>query len=181
MVSRLDPQKGVDLLTAAFRRLRDAPWQAVVLGTGMPKLERALRRLEKEFPDRFHVEISYDAGLARQIYAGADLLLMPSRYEPCGLAQMIGMRYGCLPIVSAVGGFRDTVVDGETGFVMGIPTAARLASTAKRAMDVFADRPRWTQMQATAMAQDFSWTVSARKYFELYRSLLLHESPSPTL
>ena len=112
MVSRLDPQKGTDLLAAALRRLRDLEWQVVVLGTGMPRLERSLKRLEEEFPNRFRAELRYDAGLARQIYGGADAFLMPSRYEPCGLAQMLAMRYGCLPIVSAVGGLKDTVVAG---------------------------------------------------------------------
>jgi len=177
VVSRLDPQKGIDLLAAAFRRLRHLPWQAVVLGTGMPRLERSLKRLEMEFPDRFRAEIGYDAGLARQIYAGVDILIMPSRYEPCGLAQMIAMRYGCLPLVSAVGGLRDTVVDAETGFVMGAPTAARLASTAKRAIQLLQDKPEWARMQVAAMTQEFSWAASSRKYLDLYQSLLLQAVP----
>ena len=172
IVSRLDPQKGTDLLASGFRRLREHPWQVVVLGAGMRRLESALKRLESEFPDRVRAEFGYDARLARQIYAGADILLMPSRYEPCGLAQLVAMRYGCLPIVNAVGGLRDTVIDGETGFVIGAPTSARLASGMKRAMRVWADKPQWAGMQLAAMAQDFSWAASARRYFELYRSLL---------
>jgi len=178
IVSRLDPQKGVDLVAPALRRLRDLDWQLVVLGTGMPRLERALKRLEQEFQGRIRVDIRYDAGLARQIYAGADALLMPSRYEPCGLAQMIAMRYGCLPIVSAVGGLRDTVVDGETGFVIGAPTAARLASGLKRSMRLLADKLQWVKMQQAAMTQDFSWAASARKYFELYQRLVAQAAPN---
>jgi starch synthase len=178
VVSRLDPQKGIDLLGPALRRLRDKSWQAVVLGSGMPRVERALQRLEREFPQQLRVELRYDPGLARQIYAGADLLLMPSRYEPCGLAQMIAMRYGCIPIVSAVGGLRDTVTDGENGFVMGVPTAARLAAATQRAMRLLADKPAWASMQRAAMAQDHSWVASARQYLELYQRLLLQSAPS---
>lgn len=180
VVSRLDPQKGIDLIVPALRRLRDLAWQVVFLGTGMPRLERALKRLEHEFPGRARAEIAYDAGLARQIYAGADLLLMPSRYEPCGLAQMIAMRYGCLPLVNAVGGLRDTVIDGKTGFVMDAPTTARLASTARRALGLWAEKPEWRKMQQTAMTQDFSWASSAQKYLELYRGLLSRTAPTST-
>jgi starch synthase len=97
---------------------------------------------------------------------------MPSRYEPCGLAQMIAMRYGCVPVVSAVGGLMDTVVDGEMGIVMGAPTATRLASAVSRAIKLRADMPRWSRMQRVCMSQDFSWAPSARRYFELYKSLL---------
>jgi starch synthase len=172
VVSRLDTQKGTDILGPALRRLRDQPWQLVVLGSGMPRLERLLKRIELEFPDRMRAEIRYDAGLARQIYAGADALLMPSRYEPCGLAQMMAMRYGCLPIVSAVGGLRDTVVDGKTGLVMGQPTAARLASAVCRAIGLLSRGPEWVMMQQAAMAQDFSWAASARRYFDLYQQLV---------
>lgn len=179
VVSRLDPQKGTDLLVAALRRLRDLEWQAVVLGTGMPRLERSLKRLEREFPNRFRAELRYDAGLARQIYAGADAFLMPSRYEPCGVAQMIAMRYGCLPIVSAAGGLKDTVVAGQDGFVMGSATAARLATAMRHAMQLLPDHGVWTRMQKAAMARDFSWTASAQAYFEVYQQAALNASSSP--
>jgi starch synthase len=169
VVSRLDPQKGTDLLAGALRHLRELEWQAVVLGTGMPRLERSLKRLEAEFPNRFRAELRFDAGLARQIYAGADAFLMPSRYEPCGVAQMIAMRYGCLPIVSAVGGLKDTVVAGQDGFVIGSATAARLATAMRHAMQLLPDHVVWTRMQKAAMARDFSWSASARTYFELYQ------------
>ena len=179
MVSRLDPQKGTDLLAGTLRRLRDMEWQVVVLGTGMPRLERSLKRLETEFPNRFRAELRYDAGLARQIYAGADAFLMPSRYEPCGLAQMIAMRYGCLPIVSAIGGLKDTVVAGQDGFVIGVATATRLANAMRDAMQVLPDRAVWTRMQKAAMARDSSWSASARKYFELYERTAFSALPSP--
>jgi starch synthase len=117
-------------------------------------------------------EIRYDAALARQIYAGADILLMPSRYEPCGLSQMIALRYGCVPVVSPVGGLRDTVSDGETGFVAPRPTVGRLARTIDRALAAFREPHRWSAIQFAGMSRDFSWKASAREYAELYHRLL---------
>jgi len=172
VVSRLDPQKGIDLLPPAMRRLRDQSWQIAILGTGSTAIEQSLKGLQDDFPNRVRVEIKYDAGLARQIYAGADLLLMPSRYEPCGLSQMIALRYGCVPIVSAVGGLRDTILADETGFLVSSPTAARLASAIKRALTILADAVHWRQLQEAGMSQDFSWRVSATKYVDLYQRLL---------
>jgi starch synthase len=172
LVSRMDVQKGVDLAFHALRRAKDLPWQAVILGTGDAKLEQAAARLQQALPDRVRAELRFDARLARQIYAGADLLLMPSRYEPCGLSQMIAMRYGCLPLVRAVGGLHDTVTDSETGFVFVMASTKDLLAALRRALAVYPDRSRWEKMQKAAMAQDFSWGNSAQRYFKLYRSLL---------
>ncbi len=177
VVSRMDPQKGIDLIPRALRKLSDLKWQVVLLGTGDPAVERAAQKLQTDFPDRVRVELRYDAGLARQIYAGSDMLLMPSRYEPCGLSQMIAMRYGCIPIVSAVGGLKDTVLDGETGFILPRATAVRLAARIRDALEVFPDRIRWAQMQRTGMEQDFSWAVSARHYFQLYQRVIAQLAP----
>ena len=102
---------------------------------------------------------------------------MPSRYEPCGLSQMIAMRYGCIPIVSAVGGLKDTVFQDETGFVIEKPTASRLATAIKKALTTFKDHSRWEEMQKTGMAQDFSWIVSARQYFQLYQRVMAQLTP----
>lgn len=172
VISRMDPQKGIDLVPNALRKLKDFKWQLVVLGTGDPKLEEVIRRVQVEFPDRVRSEFKYDPGLARQIYAGSDIFLMPSRYEPCGLSQMIAMRYGCIPIVSAVGGLKDTIYHNETGFIFEKPTVSRLATAIKKAFAVFGDRTRWISMQKSGMAQDFSWAVSARQYYQLYQRLL---------
>ncbi len=177
VVSRMDPQKGIDLIPRALRKLAGTSWQAVILGTGDSAVERAARKLQVDLPERVRVELTYDAGLARQIYAGADILLMPSRYEPCGLSQMIAMRYGCIPIVSAVGGLKDTVLDAETGFIIPKATATRLAAGIKRVLEVFPDRQQWSELQRTAMAQDFSWAVSARHYFQLYQRVLAQLAP----
>jgi starch synthase len=172
VVSRLDPQKGIDLLRPSLRMLREPAWQLVVLGAGSPRLERSMRRLQNDFPDRVRAEIRYDAALARQIYAGADILLMPSRYEPCGLSQMIALRYGCVPVVSPVGGLQDTVVDGETGFVAPRPTVGRLARTIDRALETFQKPQRWSTIQVAGMMRDFSWKASASEYVALYQRLL---------
>ncbi len=177
VISRMDPQKGIDLIPTALRRVRHLPWQAVILGTGLPALEDSVRAFRDEFPDRVRAEFRYDEGLARQIYAGADIFLMPSRYEPCGLSQMIAMRYGCVPIVTAVGGLKDTIFPDETGFMIEKPTATRLANAVKKALTAYADRPQWQEMQKAGMSQDFSWTVSARQYLQLYQRVIAQLSP----
>ena len=172
MVSRMDVQKGVDLAFTALKSLKRSKWQAVILGTGDPKLEEAAMKLQALFPDRIKVETRYDAGLARQIYAGADMLLMPSRYEPCGLSQMIAMRYGCVPIVRAAGGLNDTVQHGETGFVFQKAHHMSLMAAINSAFKVFANREKWQTIQRAGMAQDLSWENSAKKYLELYQSII---------
>jgi starch synthase len=172
VVSRMDPQKGIDLVLDGLRKMIDLPWQAVILGTGDPKLEESARILSEEFPERVRVEAKYDAKLARLIYAGSDIFLMPSRYEPCGLSQMIAMRYGCVPVVRAVGGLHDTVTDGETGFVFIKPRMKDFLAAVERAMEMYTDKEAWHSIQKKGMSQDFSWTKSALKYFELYRRLI---------
>ena len=172
VVSRMEQQKGIDLVITGLRKLVNQPWQAVILGTGDPKLEDLARKLAKDFPERVHFEARYDAKLARLIYAGSDIFLMPSRYEPCGLSQMIAMRYGCVPVVRAVGGLHDTVTDSETGFVFIEPKVKDFVTAIKRAIKVYKDNEAWQGLQKNGMSQDFSWTKSALKYFELYRRLI---------
>jgi starch synthase len=172
VVSRMDAQKGIDLVLDGLRKLDESPWQAVILGTGDPKLEEAARKLSNDFPDRVHIEAKYDAKLARLIYAGSDIFLMPSRYEPCGLSQMIAMRYGCVPVVRAVGGLHDTVTDGETGFVFIQPKVKDFIAAVQRAFKMYDNKEAWQTLQQNGMSQDFSWTKSAMKYFKLYQRLL---------
>jgi starch synthase len=171
MVTRMDRQKGVDLVFEVLPKLKDRPWQFVILGTGDPALEEAARALQTSLPDRVRVEPRFDAKLARQIYAGTDMLLMPSRYEPCGLAQMIAMRYGCLPVVHATGGLRDTV-DDTTGFSYKTDSARSFRTAILKGLTAYDDRDGWLARQKTAMRLDFSWGKSAQKYLELYQSLL---------
>jgi starch synthase len=135
-------------------------------------LEEAAMQLQTLYPNRVKVETRYDAGLARQIYAGSDMFLMPSRYEPCGLSQMISMRYGCVPVVRAAGGLNDTVKHRVTGFVFEKPHHMALTAAIKSAFKVFAEREKWQAIQRAGMAQDFSWENSAKKYLELYQSII---------
>jgi starch synthase len=164
-------QKGIDLALSALSKLKKASWQAVILGTGDPAIEKQAKRLEKLFPDRVKVEIRYDDRLARKIYAGSDMFLMPSRYEPCGLSQMVSMRYGCIPIARATGGLRDTIKNGETGFLFEEESAKALLKSMREALKVYENTDHWQSMQRNAMAQDFSWKNSAKQYAALYRAL----------
>lgn len=152
-------------------------WQLVLLGAGDTKLESLARKLQEDMPERVRVETRYDAKLARQIYGGTDIFLMPSRYEPCGTSQMIAMRYGCVPLVRAVGGLHDTVTDSETGFVFVDTKVKSFNDALRRALKLLPYHSRWEIMQKAGMALDFSWPNSARKYFELYKKLI-GETPS---
>lgn len=172
VISRMDAQKGVDLAFRAFKSMKKSNWQGVILGTGDPKLEEAAMDLQALYPEKIKVETRFDADLARQIYAGADMLLMPSRYEPCGLSQMIAMRYGCVPIVRKVGGLNDTVQHGVTGFVFEKIHHLSLVGAIKNAIKIHSDREQWLSIQRAGMAQDFSWENSAKQYLELYQSIL---------
>jgi starch synthase len=152
--------------------MKRSKWQSVILGTGDPKLEEEAMKLQALFPDRVKVETRYDAGLARQIYAGSDMFLMPSRYEPCGLSQMIAMRYGCVPVVRAAGGLNDTVIHGKTGFVFEKIHHMALMAAIKSAFKIYAKPEQWQSIQRAGMTQDFSWENSAKKYLNLYQSLI---------
>jgi starch synthase len=178
MVTRMDQAKGIDIALKGLKMMARQDWQLVLLGAGDPKLEAMARKLQEDLPGRVCVETRYDAKLARQIYGGSDLFLMPSRYEPCGISQMIAMRYGSIPLVRAVGGLHDTVTDSETGFVFVDKKVKSFNDTLRRALQTYPDRTRWLNLQKAGMAQDFSWTKSARKYLELYRKLM-NDSVAP--
>ena len=178
MVSRMDQAKGIDIALKGLKMLGKQNWQLVLLGAGDAQLEASAKKLQEEMPDRVRVETRYDAKLARQIYAGADIFLMPSRYEPCGISQMIAMRYGCVPLVRAVGGLHDTVTDSETGFVFVEAKVKSFNDALRRALNLYPDRSRWQDLQKAGMALDFSWHNSAKKYFELYKKLVEQSSSS---
>ncbi len=169
MVSRMDPQKGVDIALQGLRTLKKQDWQFVLLGAGDPKLETMAKKLQNDFPDRVRVETRFDSKLARRIYAGVDIFLMPSRYEPCGISQMIAMRYGSVPLVRAVGGLHDTVTDSETGFVFVEAKVKSFNDALRRAMKSLSNRALWEDLQKAGMALDYGWQRSAQKYAELYR------------
>ena len=177
VVSRLDYQKGVDLVPDALRQVSDQDCQLIVLGAGDPHLERAVYQLEVEFPDRVRAAIRFDSALSSRIFGGVDALLIPSRYEPCGLTQMIAMRYGCVPVARATGGLVDTITDyndpgQSTGFLFETATSGGLAAALLRAIQVFEDRDAWLALQRRGMLQDFSWERSARLYLQLYQDLV---------
>jgi starch synthase len=177
MIGRLDRQKGVDLALEALETLGELAWQWVLLGVGEPGLEDLARGFATRHPNRARAELRFDSTLARRLYAGADMLLVPSRYEPCGLSQMIAMRYGAVPIVRATGGLKDTVRDVDargrgTGFVFEAASAQALAAAVRRALQAYADPAGWRELQRAGMRTDHSWTVSAEAYFDLYEEML---------
>nr|BAL56930.1 starch synthase [uncultured Chloroflexota bacterium] len=177
MVSRIDYQKGVDLVIETLRLSHHLPWQAVFLGIGDARLEAELQQFEREFPDRVRALLRFDATLARRLYAALDLFLMPSRYEPCGIAQMIAMRYGALPLARATGGLKDTIEDGRSGFLFEEANPQAFQRALERALAAYADTEKWEAMQRYAMSRDFSWSRSAQAYLEVYTTLLREHVP----
>ena len=179
VVSRLVKEKGFDIAVPAVRRWIDRGGQFVLLGTGDPALEHEFAQLEVRYAHRASVRLRFDGRYARRIYAGADALLIPSRYEPCGLAQMIAMRYGCVPVVRRTGGLADTVVDagdpGGNGLMFDEFHAWALWDALERALRVYAQGPKWVQLQRNGMGRDFSWAKSAMEYAALYqRAMAAH-------
>ena len=185
MVSRLTPQKGIDLLGEIFEPLMERDLQWVLLGAGETRYEEFFTRAAARYPAKFAVRTGYDEALAHQIEAGADIFLMPSRYEPCGLNQMFSLKYGTIPIVRAIGGLKDTVKDYDsaarngTGFVFVPYDAAALLEAIDRAAQLYRDKRHWTALRRRAMAKDFSWDRSAQMYDELYRQLVDSRSETP--
>ena len=177
MVTRLDPQKGIDLLIEAWQTLLERKYQLVVLGSGTPRYERQLAELAEAYPGRSKVLRGFDDALARRIYAGSDLFLMPSRYEPCGLGQLIALRYGSVPVVRNTGGLADTIIDPQestaeaNGFLFADYTANGLLEAVDRALSAFDRQPFWQELVRHGMEQDFSWQRAAADYVELYREI----------
>ena len=167
-VGRLTHQKGIDLLIEAAETL---PAQLAVLGTGAREHEAALRSLAARHPGRIAVVVGFDEALAHLVEAGADLFLMPSRFEPCGLNQMYSLRYGTPPVARATGGLADTIAHGETGFLFEAAESTALAAAVRGAVAAWRDAPRWQAMQRAGMARDFSWSGPARRYADLYSGL----------
>jgi starch synthase len=167
MVGRLTQQKGIDLVLGAAEKLA-ALGQFALLGSGQREYENALRLLALRHPGRIAVQVGFDEGLAHLIEAGADLFLMPSRFEPCGLNQMYSQRYGTAPVARATGGLVDTIADDETGFLFERAESGALVAAVKRALLVYGDARRWRELQRRAMTRDFSWSVPARQYADLY-------------
>lgn len=174
ILSRLVHQKGFDLVAAAMEALLARPLRMVVLGTGEPEVEAGLREFVRRDPRRFGVRFHYDAALAHLIEAGSDMILMPSRFEPCGLTQMYSMRYGAIPIVRATGGLADTVEHFDlrrkkgTGFRFEHADVTGLVWAVDQALAAYAKPGPWTVLMQNAMGRDFSWGLSAERYEAVY-------------
>ena len=180
LVSRLTSQKGLDLLLGALPGVLRRGGQLALQGTGDPAIEAAFVAAAQAHPDAVAVRIGYDEAFAHRLIAGADAILVPSRFEPCGLTQLYGLRYGTLPVVRRVGGLADTVVDASeeavqadraTGFSFDAATPAALDIAIQRAITAYGDPARWKRLMVRAMAQDFSWGGAAQKYVALYEEL----------
>ncbi len=178
VVGRLTAQKGFDLIEQVGGWLATQPVRVVILGTGERKYETAMNELGRLRPDRFSLRFAFDNRLAHKIEAGADIYLMPSRYEPCGLNQIYSLKYGTVPVVRNTGGLADTVVDADadpargTGFMFNGYDPSELTNALARALAAYAYRPRWEGIVKRGMAQDFSWEASARRYVDVYRKAL---------
>lgn len=186
-IGRLVEQKGIDLLlTALPPLLAKGDCQLALLGSGQKQYEQALQALQTRYPQQVALSLGYDEGLAHEIEAGADLFLMPSLFEPCGLNQMYSLRYGTLPLVHAVGGLKDTVIDREetgaetlnNGFCFHSPTAPALSEALNRALALYQQPEAWRQRQVNAMTGDYSWDKSALAYEAVYQRALSIASPA---
>jgi starch synthase len=177
MVSRMVDQKGLDLIAGLADDVPRLPATFVVLGTGDPSYEDFWRGMAAAYPDRIGVRIGFDEALAHLVEAGADIFLMPSRFEPSGLNQMYSLRYGTIPVVRAIGGLADTVRDADeaanpNGFVFRDYTSTALLGAIRRALSAFANPARWRALQAAGMAEDHSWDRSAEEYVKIYDRVL---------
>jgi len=180
LISRLVEQKGIDLVLECLPEMLTLPLQFVLLGRGDKSFEQQLSHFAETYPDKIAITIGYDEALAHLLEAGADIFLMPSRFEPCGLNQLYSQRYGTIPIVRKTGGLADTVVDAlpealsnntATGFVFNEATSGALMETIKRALIVYSQTETWKQLQASGMQKDYSWNKSAKEYMALYEQL----------
>ncbi|HAH21894.1 MAG: starch synthase [Omnitrophica WOR_2 bacterium GWF2_43_52] len=172
IVGRLAQQKGWDLLAQSLDSfIKHTHIQIVILGEGEHRYEKLLHDLARKYPHAVSVHTIFNEPLAHKIYAGSDMFLMPSHYEPCGLGQMIALRYGTVPIVFKTGGLADTVSE-ENGFVFEHATAKDFVETLKRSIAVYQDKKRWRALVKKAFTYNFSWDISAKKYIALYEALL---------
>jgi starch synthase len=182
-ISRLADQKGFDLVASSMEEMLAAGAQYVVLGTGERKYHDLFTQLSKQFPKSLGVRIAYDNKLAHLIEAGADMFLMPSRYEPCGLNQLYSLKYGTVPIVRGVGGLEDTIIDYTkspdtgTGFKFHEYTKDAMLNAIKRAISVYQNQSTWQSLVKRCMGEDFSWEKSAKEYVELYKKAIAKHEP----
>lgn len=179
IVSRLSNQKGFDIILRQAYGMLAQGTQFVALGTGDPWAAQQLRALESEWPESVRFVERYDAPLAQRIYAGSDLFLMPSAFEPCGLGQMIACRYGTVPIARTTGGLADTIFEPENGFVFTEKSARQLFDTVGRALNAYQDKAKWTALVQRAMRHDFSWVQRSAEYEKMYGAAVADRRRQP--
>lgn len=170
-VSRLAWQKGVDLIEDSVAEIMDLGCQLVILGTGEKEHERKLSVLSKRYQN-MSANIRFDLGMAKRIYAGSDILLVPSRFEPCGLVQMIAQRYGSIPVARKTGGLADSIKEEETGFLFDKFDKQPFLTSLKKCLFFFHNKEKWNEIVSNAMKEDFSWDNSSREYIKIYNNLL---------
>ena len=180
IVTRLVGHKGIDLIAGAMNEIIKLPLQFVVLGSGDREYELQFELFRERFPDKVRVHLGFSPELARRIYAGADIFLMPSKFEPCGLSQMIAARYGAVPVVRETGGLKDSIIPYESGesgekgigFVFSDYTCEAITEVINRAFVLYNDKEKWSGLVKRAMEWDFSWEASAKEYIKMYEELL---------
>jgi starch synthase len=176
IITRLVSHKGLDLVKCVFEEILALGCKFAILGTGDREYEEFFNAMQRKYPDTVSSNITFDQNLAKKIYAGADIFLMPSQSEPCGLAQMICMRYGTVPIVRETGGLRDTVIDcgGENGngFTFKSYNAHDMLASCKRAVELYHDTKAWKELVIHDMEQDFSWDIASERYIKLYEEII---------
>ena len=177
LISRMDQQKGIDIALKGLKKCISHNWQAIILGTGNPDIEKMATDLARQYPERITVVNKFDAKFAHLLYAGADIFLMPSRYEPCGLSQMIAMNYGTVPVARKTGGLADTITDffenpeEATGFLFQSAEVDAFSRVLKKALKVYKNKKNWINLQKNGMEKDFSWKTSTVAYIDLYEKL----------
>jgi starch synthase len=172
VVSRLSSQKGMDLILDSAESLFELPAQMVIQGLGDPWLATKFSELQAKYPESFRFVERFDADLAQRVYAGSDIFLMPSAFEPCGLGQMIALRYGTIPVVRQTGGLANTVFEGENGFVFEERQAQDFFEAAERSVLAYRQASDWRQLVQRAMSGDYSWSASAKQYVRMYESAI---------
>lgn len=178
VISRLALQKGVDLVVRSLNSILDLDVDLVILGKGDKRYEKLIKDVAADYRGNFKAIIGYDEAKARRIYAGCDMFLMPSRFEPCGLGQLISLRYGTIPIVRGTGGLLDTIIDynenevAGNGFIFNHFNEREMVDAIERALAVYGNREEWFSLIKTGMRMDYSWKQSSKVYLRHYKALL---------
>ena len=177
VISKLTDQRGIQLIIESLPQIIDLGFQLFILGVGDSKFHKSLSQQKKKFQGNLCLVLKQDEPTARKVYSGADMILMPSHFEPCGLVQMIALRYGTIPVVRSTGGLVDTVRDYNnnnkpTGFTFKQFSKVNLLDTLIRAITVYEHKSEWKKLITNAMKEDYSWKVSARKYYDLYEKTI---------